>query len=112
MSVPVPLGDLPGQILRFALGPYLVTVGSDRIPRTTSVSVRWEGDMLIAGLGARTAANVRATPAVVLLWAAPVPGRHALIVDGWAEAQETADAGVIALIRPQKAVLHVTRGDG
>lgn len=109
MSVPVSLGELPEQVLRFVLGPYLITVGSDRTPRATSVLVRWRGDVLVAGLGARTAANVRENGAVTLLWPAPAPGQHALIVDGSAAVRESADAGVSALIRPERAVLHVTR---
>jgi hypothetical protein len=110
VSVAVSLGDLPEQVLRFVLGPYLVTVGSDRTPRATSVSVSWQGEMLVAGLGTRTAANVRANRAVTLLWPALVPGQHALIVDGRAELQERPGASRCVLIRPEKAVLHVTRG--
>lgn len=112
VSVPVSLSDLPEQVLRFVLGPYLVTVGSDHIPRVTSVSVGWQGEVLVAGLGTQTAANVSGNRAVTLLWPASVPGQHALIVDGWAEARETPNAGDTVLIRPEKAVLHVTRGPG
>lgn len=110
MSVPVSLRDLPDQLLRFELGPYIVTVAADRTPRATSVAVTWQGDMLTAGLGSRTAANIRENAAVTLLWPASVPGHHALIVDGSAAVRETADAGLSVLIRPTRAVLHVTRG--
>jgi len=109
VSVAVPLSDLPEQVLRFGLVPYLVTVGSDRTSRVTSVAVSWQGEMLVAGLGTRTAANVRANRTVTLLWPALVPGQHALIVDGWAELREHPDESVSVLIRPEKAVLHVTR---
>jgi hypothetical protein len=109
MSVAVALSDLPDQVVRFGLGPYIVTVGSDRTCRVTSVSVSWQAEMLVAGLGARTAANVRANPAVTLSWPALVPGQHALIVDGRAELREDPDQSLSVLIRPQKAVLHVTR---
>jgi hypothetical protein len=108
MSVAVSLSDLPEQVLRFGLGPYLVTVGSDRTSRVTSVSVSWEGELLLAGLGMRTAANVRANRAVTLLWPALVAGQYALIVDGSAELRERPDEGFSVLIRPEKAVLHVT----
>jgi len=108
--VPVSVGDLPAHVLAFGLGPYLVTVDSDRAPRTTSVSVSWHGDTLVAGLGTRTAANVRENRAVTLLWPAPASGGYALIVDGWAEVPETADAPVDVVIHPERAVLHVTRG--
>jgi hypothetical protein len=73
------------------------------------VSVSWQGEMLLAGLGTRTAANVRANRAVTLLWPALIPGQHALIVDGWAEVREQPDECLGVLIRPEKAVLHVTR---
>jgi len=74
------------------------------------VSVSWQGEMLVAGLGVRTAANVRANRAVTLLWPALVAGQHALIIDGSAELRENPDASLSALIRPDKAVLHVTHG--
>ena len=63
--------------------PYIVTVGADGRPRATSV--RSSG---------KAAADARGGPphdrerpgqrAVALLWPAPAPGEHALIVDGWA----------------------------
>ncbi|MEA2298820.1 MAG: hypothetical protein QOF77_1756 [Solirubrobacteraceae bacterium] len=109
MSVPVALDDLPGQVRRFGLGPYLVTVSGDLTPRATSVKVSWSGDTLTAGLGHRTAANVRGNGAVTLLWPAPARGDHALIVDGTASVEEIPDAGLMVRIRPLKAVLHVTR---
>jgi hypothetical protein len=104
MSVPVTLAELPEQIERFGNTPYLVTVGADASPRATSVRVEWQGRVLMTGAGTRTAANVRENDVIVLLWPAPVPGEHALIVDGWAEVH-----GGAILIQPAKAVLHVTR---
>jgi hypothetical protein len=112
VSVAVPLGDLREQILGFVVGTYLVTVGPDRIPRTTSVSVSWEGELLVAPVGARTAANVHANRAATLLWPALVLGQYALIVDGLAEVRATSNASPHVLIRPHKAVLHVTRSHG
>jgi hypothetical protein len=111
VSVPVALDDLPEQVRRFGLGPYLVTVAADRTPRTTSVAVAWEGDALVAGLGRRTAANVQGNGSVTLLWPAPapVPGDHALIVDASATVRETPGGGMTVVIRPTKAVLHVIR---
>ncbi len=108
--MPVSLPDLPEQVRRFGHGPYLVTVAGDQTPRATSIAVRWDGDTLIAGLGRRTAANVRGNGSVTLLWPAPESGRHALIVDGSAALEETRPDGVTVVIRPTKAVLHVTRG--
>lgn len=109
MSVPVALDDLPEQVRRFGHGPYLVTVASDQTPRVTSIDVRWDGDTLVARLGRRTAANVRGNGAVTLLWPAPASGEHALLVDASADVRETRDDGSSVLIRPAKAVLHVTR---
>lgn len=110
MSVAVPIPDLPEHIPRFALGPYLMTVSAENTPRVTSVAVGWRGDELVGGLGARTAANVRGNSAVALLWPAPTPGDYALIVDGSAAVEARPDGGTLVVIRPLKAVLHVTRG--
>jgi hypothetical protein len=87
----------------------MITVGPDRMPKATSVSVGWQGEMLVAGVGRGTGANLRANPAVTLLWPAPLPGEYALIVDGWAELREGPDAALSVVIRPERAVLHVTR---
>jgi hypothetical protein len=105
----VALDDLSEQVRRFGLGPYLVTVAADRTPRATSIAVRWQGDALVAGLGRRTAANVRDNGSVTLLWPAPTPGDHALIVDGSADVRDDPESGAVVVIRPTKAVLHVTR---
>ena len=104
MSVPVTLAELPAAIERMGTNPYLVTVSPDASPRATSVRVEWQGRVLMTGAGTRTAANIRENDTIVLLWPAPAPGEHALIVDGWAEVH-----GGAVLIQPAKAVLHVTR---
>lgn len=104
MSVPVSIAELPDTIERFGDTPYLLTVSADGGPRATSVRVRWHGRFLMTGAGTRTAENLRGNSTVVLLWPAPEPGEHALIVDGRAEIQ-----GADVYIQPAKAVLHVTR---
>lgn len=104
VSVPVTLADLPDEIARFGNTPYLLTVGADAAPRATSVRVRWHGRRLATGAGTRTAANIRENATIVLLWPAPEPGGHALIVDGLAEV-----LGSDVYIQPARAVLHVTR---
>lgn len=106
MSVPVPLDELAQQIERFGPNPYLVTVAADGRPRATSVSVTWQRDALMVGAGRRTTENVAANDAVALLWPAPEPGQHALIVDGRGAVDDSSDRAV--LIQPGKAVLHVT----
>ncbi len=110
VSIPVAVADIPDQVRRFDLGPYLMTVAADATPRVTSVAIGWDGERLVAGLGRRTAANVRGNGAVTLLWPAPAGGEHALLVDGTAELHEAPDGAVRVAIRPLKAVLHVIRG--
>jgi hypothetical protein len=108
MSVPVPLDELPEQIERFGPYPYLVTVAPDGRPRATSVSVSWQRDRLHVGAGRRTTANVAANAAVALLWPAPQPGEHALIVDGHGAVGDAAQSDGVVLVEPGRAVLHVT----
>jgi hypothetical protein len=110
MSVPVPLDELPAAIERFATNPYLVTVSADGRPRTTSVSVKWHRELLQVGAGRRTSENVAANDAVALLWPAPEPGAHALIVDGWGAVFDSPETDLVIFIQPGKAVLHVSKG--
>ena len=109
MSVPVPLDELPDAIDRFGTNPYLVTVSADGRPRATSVSVRWHRELLQVGAGRRTSENVAANEAVALLWPAPQPGAHALIVDGWAAVYSSPETNEVIFIQPGKAVLHVSK---
>jgi len=108
MSVPVSLDELPEQIERFGPHAYIVTVGAEGRPRATSVSVSWHEMLLRVGAGKRTAANVSANDQIALLWPAPEPGEHALLVDGCGEVDDDPDAGPVIFIQPAKAVLHVT----
>lgn len=110
MSVPVPLDELPAAITRFGSNPYLVTVAADGRPRATSVTVKWHRELLQVGAGRRTSDNVQANDAVALLWPAPVPGEHALIVDGWAAVYDSPETNLVIFIQPGKAVLHVSKG--
>jgi len=104
------LEELPAAIERFGLHPYLVTVAADGRPRANSVTVKWHRSLLMVGAGRRTAANVEANEAVALLWPAPEPGKHALIVDGWGAVHHDPVHDVVVFIQPGKAVLHVTSG--
>ena len=110
MSVPVPLDELAETVERFGLHPYLVTVAEDGRPRTTSVTVKWHRSLLMIGAGRRTAENVSANEQVALLWPAPVPGEHALIVDGWAAVHDSPETNLVVFVQPGKAVLHVSEG--
>ena len=108
MSVPVPLEELPQAVERFGANPYIVTVGADGRPRATSVSVKWHNSLLMVGAGRRTAENVSANEQVALLWPAPEPGEHALIVDGWGAVYDSPETNLVVFVQPGKAVLHVT----
>jgi hypothetical protein len=108
VSVPVPLDDLPEQIERFGSNAYIVSVGADGRPCATSVTVRWHRTLLMVAAGRRTAENVEGNDSVALLWPAPQPGEHALIVDGWGAVQHSPEHDVVVFIQPGKAVLHVT----
>jgi len=109
VSVNVPLDELPQAIERFGLNPYLVTVAPDGRPRATSVTVKWHRDLLMAGAGKRTAENVSGNEQVALLWPAPEPGEHALIVDGWAAVYDSPETNLVVFVQPGKAVLHVSK---
>jgi hypothetical protein len=109
MSVPVPLDELPQALERFGLNPYIVTVGSDGRPRATSVTVQWREQLLMLGAGRRTTENVLANEQVALLWPAPAPGEHALIVDGWAAVFDSPETNEVVFVKPGKAVLHVSK---
>jgi hypothetical protein len=109
MSVNVPLDELPQVLERFGLNPYIVTVGSDGRPRATSVTVQWREKLLMLGAGRRTTENVLANEQVALLWPAPAPGEHALIVDGWAAVFDSPETNEVVFVAPGKAVLHVSK---
>jgi len=108
MSVPVSLDDLPEQIEQFGPHAYIATVGADGRPRATSVSVSWHKTLLKVGAGRRTAENVSGNDQIALLWPAPAPGEHALLVDGSGEVHDSPETGLVIFIEPAKAVLHVT----
>ncbi len=107
MSVGVELARLHEEVARFGHHPYLLTVADDGRPHATAVTVRFEGDDLVAGVGRRSAANVGQRPDVSLLWAPVDDGGFSLIVDGTG----TVDGEEVA-VRPERAVLHRQRADG
>jgi hypothetical protein len=107
MSQPVSLDGLRDEVARFGPAPYVVTVGDDGAPHAVSVSAGWDGDLLTASVGARTAANAAVRPRVSLLWSPYEPGGYSLIVDGAAEVD-----GEQLRVAPSKAVLHRPAGAG
>jgi hypothetical protein len=105
MSIPVALDRLRAEMARYPTAPYLLTAGADGRPHAVAVTVDWEGDTLVAEVGARTAANVEARALVALLWPPAEAGGFSLIVDGEAHARPAAD-GRVVVVRPTKGVLH------
>jgi hypothetical protein len=107
MSIGVELDKVREQTERFGASPYLLTVSDDGRPHATAVTVRWEGDELVAGVGRRSAANVEDRPDVSLLWPPVDADGLSLIVDGAARVVD----GEVA-VAPGHAILHRQRADG
>lgn len=99
MSIAVPLEDLAATIAAFGSVGYLLSVGDDGRPRANHLTFTAEGPTVRAGLGARTAVNVRARPSVSLLFP-PVAGGDgmSLIVDGDAAVEDASDGGAIPTV--------------
>lgn len=105
MSVPVPLDGLRAAIDERGGSPYLLTVADDDRPHAVHTPVRWDGDVLAAQVGKRSAANAAARPSVSLLYPARQDGDYSLIVDGTAVVESVDDTRRVR-ITPTKAVLH------
>jgi len=84
---------------------YVVTVSSDGAPHTVYAPVRWDRDELVAEVGARTAANAAAGPAVSLLYPVRADGDYSLIVDGTAVVEPGDDSHRMR-VTPTRAVFH------
>ena len=107
MSVPVDLAALRDRLDDFGAHPYLVSTNDDGSPHLTSVTVRFEGDALVAGPGRRPRQNLAARPAVALLWPPAADPAYSLIVDVTAV---VADGSEDALLTPRAAILHRVAG--
>lgn len=105
MSIPVPLEGLRAALNERGENAYLLTVADDARPHAVHVPVHWQGDVLAADVGNRSAANATARPSVSLLYPLRRDGDYSLIVDGIAEVASRKD-GHRVLITPTKAVLH------
>ena len=105
MSIPVPLDGLRAALAERGGYAYLLTVADDARPHAVHTPVGWAGDVLVADVGKRTAANAAARPSVSLLYPVRVEGDYSLIVDGIATVAAHED-GQRLLITPTKAVLH------
>ena len=104
MSIPVPPERLRAAVDERANGAYLLTVSDDGRPHAVHVPIRWDGNVLTAEVGKRTAANAVARPGVSLLFPVRSPDDHSLIVDGTAAVAPDDEHRL--LITPTKAVLH------
>jgi len=105
MSIPVPLDGLRSAIEERGASAYLLTVSDDARPHAVHVAVHWEGDVLAADVGKRTAAHAAVRPVVSLLYPVRADGDYSLIVDGSALVASR-ENGHRLLITPTKAVLH------
>jgi hypothetical protein len=105
MSIPVSLQTL--RAASEARGPsaYVLTVSEDGTPHAVHGSVCWEGEVLAADVGKRTAANATVRPSVSLLYPVRTEGDYSLIVDGTAAVASSA-TGQRLLVTPTRAVLH------
>ncbi len=110
VSIQVRLDDLQRVLADFDAG-YLLTVDPSVTPaRVKLVSVRpalVNGVLVAARPGRGSVANVRANPAVTLLWPPRQSGGFSLIVDGRAECR-----GEDVHVTPDGAVLHKPAGPG
>jgi hypothetical protein len=107
VSVGVELDRLHEEVTRFGRQPYLLTVSDDGRPHATVVTVTFQGDALVAGVGRRSAANVAERPDVSLLWAPVDDEGFSLIVDGTGSVD-----GEQVTVQAEKAILHRQRADG
>lgn len=105
MSIPVPIDRLRAAIDERGGTAYLLTVSDDAQPHAVHVAVQWDGDVLTADVGKRSAAHAGARPTVTLLYTVRTTDDYSLIVDGNAMVSSHA-GGHRVRITPMKAVLH------
>ena len=105
MSIVVALERLRAAVTERGPRAYVVTVSDDGTPHAVHAAVRWEGDVLAADVGRRSAANAAARPAISLLYPVRSDDDHSLIVDGTATVA-SGDDGPRLLVSPTRAVLH------
>jgi hypothetical protein len=105
MSIPVSLEKLSAASEERGAGAYVLTVSDDGRPHAVHAAVQWDGTVLTAEVGRRSATNAQARPGVSLLYPVRSEGDYSLIVDGTAVV-ETTENGQRLLVTPTKAVLH------
>ena len=105
MSIPVSLQELRTALGERGENAYLLTVADGGRPHAVHARVWWEGEVLCADVGRRSASNAAARPLVSLLYPVRTEGDYSLIVDGTAVVASH-EEGKRLLITPNKAVLH------
>jgi len=101
MSIPVSTDQLARTLEGYGPGYLLTTSGDGRVKAVTVEPQVADGTLSVAGPGKGSVANVRANPAVTLLFPPPEPRGYTLLVDGTAEV-----AGDDVRVTPATAVLH------
>lgn len=97
----VAAADLPDTIAGYGFA-YLLTVAPDGRPHPLAVTPRADGaELIVEGVGHRTADNVRARPVATLLYPPTQPDGYSLIVD----AEASCDGSRVSL-RVGDGVLH------
>ena len=105
MSTPVPLLRLRAAIEERGASGYLLTVSDDGAPHAVHVPLGWDGGVVVAEVGKRSAANCAARPSVSLLFPVRDADDYSLIVDGRAVVASSG-GGQRIRVTPTKAVLH------
>ena len=107
MSIAVDLSELRGRLVEYRAAGYLLTVGGDGRPHCVSVSIAWDGDLLVTRPGNSSVRNAEARRLVSLLLPAAALGDYSLIVDAEVVAAIlSGEGGNTVTLRPTKAVLH------
>jgi hypothetical protein len=105
MSIPVALEQLRAAIQERGGRAYVLTVSDDGRSHAVHCPVQWEGDVLVAEVGRRSAANATARPLVSLLFPVRADGDYSLIVDGTAAVEARGNERWL-VFTPTGAVLH------
>ncbi len=105
----MPIEEVPMQLEKYGLTPFLLTTRADGRPHPSSVSISWrEGEATVAA-GRGAIANISTHDNVVLLFA-PLDGvGHSMLIDGHARTHE-ANGETVMLVRAISAVLHRQAG--
>jgi hypothetical protein len=104
MSISVPLEELAAELAERGAG-YVLTSNAGSRPHIMHVHFVTDGTELRAEVGRSAVANIRAEPAVALLWPPTADDEYSLIVDGTAiiEGEATAVITAVGAIRHRPA---------